>query len=118
MRRELLELGYQNGVRTVITVAAEGLRLNGGMGFPEEVLEALKVENKALMVLKFDFDNPQVHGGMEVEFFDELVEMSLSFNTLYRVQIPYSLIGQVVFPFTIESWSPPKEEQGSGLRLV
>ncbi len=56
---------------------------------------------------------------MAPEIFDDRVEMTLSFDCLRRVVIPYAFIVQISFAFPTEEWSAeePKPEPATGPRL-
>lgn len=99
--RLILEFGFMHGLTIDVVVATPPLRMAGGMGFPGHILKDLHGVR-----LRFGSD---VHKQMQVEFFDELMECNLSFDDLYRVQIPYAVIGDVSFRFGIEEWVPKKK---------
>jgi hypothetical protein len=118
MEKNLLELAYNSGMSVGILIPAPLLKAAGGLGFPADLID--KAE---MLPLRFDFNDPQVRSGMGVEFFDETVELNVSFDALYRVQIPYCIIANVTFLFPVQAYTPPAEDEmtespGPGLRLV
>ena len=83
-------------------------------GIPGDVLRAAM--GRAL-VLKLSFQVPHVRKGMGVEYFEDRLEATLSFDKLYRCILPYNRVLQVVY--SNPDFSEEQEEApGPHLRLV
>lgn len=119
----LLKHAFENGIQLYLTI--NKTLLPEDCGIPQFVLEN-HPENVPLTIM-LSFNIPAVQGGMKMEFHKGAVELTLSFDELYRCTIPYhSVVRTLVdnpeynphYKPVSEILDEPVPQSGPNLRLV
>ena len=114
----IIEYGFDTRSPMLLMLSIAELKKDEvNYGFPDPLLDEWRQRNAGMLPIQFD--DPKYFKSMGVEFFDEEFQVSLSFDRLYRVRIPYFLIVQASLSTGVGE--PPEvvvEEARPGLRLV
>ena len=113
-QRALVELIFEKGLIALLHIDIPSIRKAGGLGFPGPVLDkysgvgALEIP---LTTLPIQLNPENLLPAAQLELFEDRVEITLSFDALYRVTIPFAFIDAVIFVLAAEEWeNAPKPE--------
>lgn len=113
--RQLLEVAFENFVPVGVAVVMPVLRQHLTHGFPESVTNDPHWD--PVLLLRLD---PATYDRMNVEFHEHHVSFNLSFDRLYKVEVPYEAITQVAVSLEVVLPEVPTAPKKGGFvpRLV
>lgn len=111
--RELLEAAFATGDLVNIVIDTEALTVDDDHGLPQFVLDDPRFAEGIPLSCERRFFSQ-----MEIEFDDEAVEMTLSFDQLHRVKIRYSTVAMVQAAVAVKPREPSKKTVKPQLRLL
>lgn len=110
-RRKMLEVIFDQGLVGFVMVDVASLyEEENHLGFPSQLFSDPRFQVN--LPLRFD---PESHGAMDVDFQEDAVVLSLSFDRIYRCKIPYAYFTHIGCTLEAAEW---KQEEGPQLRLV
>jgi len=93
MIEPFLRLAYTDGIEVLLHVDARSMSCDTH-GFPDSLLEEY---TESPLPLRLSFNELHVKQGCDIDFHEDRIEVTVGFDQLYRVTIPYSLISQFAF---------------------